>query len=49
MKWIVPEENGLFSGCVGEAVAQMFVDVPLDGGDLFLLGVFGGGGQHQVV
>ena len=32
------KEDGLFSGCVGEAVVELFVDVPLDGGDLFLLG-----------
>ena len=28
----------MFSGCVSEAVVELFVDVPLDGGDLFLLG-----------
>ena len=28
----------LFSGCVGEAVVLLFVDLPLDSGDLFLLG-----------
>ena len=28
----------MFSGCVSEAVVELPVDVPLDGGDLFLLG-----------
>ena len=28
----------MFSGCVSEAVVELLVDVPLDGGDLFLLG-----------
>ena len=28
----------MFSGCVSEAVVELSVDVPLDGGDLFLLG-----------
>ena len=28
----------MFSGCVGEAVVELLVDVSLDGGDLFLLG-----------
>ena len=32
------KEDSLFSGCVGEAVVKLLVDVPLDGGDLFLLG-----------
>ena len=32
----------MFGGCVGEAVAELFVDVPLDGGYLFLLVWFGG-------
>ena len=27
----------MFSGCVGEAVIELFVYVSLDGGDLFLL------------
>ena len=27
----------MFSGCVGEAVVELPVDVSLDGGDLFLL------------
>ena len=29
-----------FSGCVGEAVVELFVYVSLDGGDLFLLSGF---------
>ena len=33
-------EYGLFSGCVGEAVVELFVSVSLDGGDLFLLSDF---------
>ena len=28
----------MFSGCVGEAIVELLVDVSLDGGDLFLLG-----------
>ena len=28
----------MFSGCISETVVLLFVDVPLDGGDLFLLG-----------
>ena len=28
----------MFSGCVGEVVVELLVDVSLDGGDLFLLG-----------
>ena len=27
----------MFSGCLGEAVVELLVDVSLDGGDLFLL------------
>ena len=30
----------MFSGCVGEAVVELFVDVSVDGGDLFLLSGF---------
>ena len=30
----------MFSGCVSEAVVELFVYVSLDGGDLFLLSVF---------
>ena len=30
----------MFSGCVGEAVVELLVDIPLNGGDLFLLSGF---------
>ena len=40
MTWIVTGVCGLFSGCVGETAAELYVYVSLDGGDLFLLSGF---------
>ena len=39
----------MFSWCVGEAVVELFVDVSLDSGDLFLFQWFGDGGLLQAV
>ena len=46
MKWIV---TGVWLGCIDEAVVELFVYVSLDGGNLFLLSGFSGGGPLQVV
>ena len=39
----------MFSGCVGEAVVELLVDVSLDGGDLFLLSGLEAEGLLQAV